>query len=773
MTPPSELTFGGATLSLMIGVPIAPLTPTVAGDVTAWTTQPPLPAGLSINAATGTISGTPTGATEFRDYIVTAANDGGSTTVILPLGVAPPLRHLIAGGDSMSSVEMFRVDALTGTAAHDGWFETESGLKALASHPSVSVAYAVVSTTPPQLYVYHVRADTIVPARIQSFDVSESSTYGITVDTSGRSLIVTAEDTNELNVFSLAPAPDGRVIGAATVIPTEDAPRFPTFAQDGENLVLAHGSDSASFGLSTYALDAQGIPTGAPRDLILNGFEPKALAAIRGRLFLGMSGFGANTLLPMDLVDGTLVPDGGGSKDLGNGEPLALAVQPTGRSLVILLGGPDPAAQRFELENETLQLGDSGALFSLGAVPSALTYDSTGRFLFISAAGLDGLLAFETDPSNGSLFSRGAFRTRSGADHLAVVVGPEPVKATVRGVFVTDKGPQINPGISDGGIHQFAMDPNTGELNTSALELPVGNDPGEMLVDPRGSLLFALDIPAQALWSLQVNGDGILDLSMSTVLSTPIDPRTMALNPLGAVLYLATGGAQASPTVHAYSVNPTTGELSLIAAKTLGFTPSILIPDPTGRWLIAADASSGLLASIPVNADGSLDLMGSVRSLTVTGGPAAISFSRNGQDFFVAFSDAHIIRGYRLEADSGLISTNSGSLGTGYEIDTGGLSEPIDIVHHPFQPWLFATLGGTGDVIQVDYSEATSSAITAGISMADLEVSPLGRFLFLVDDADRSISGLRIGPDGVMTLLPSAPHLLNNPVTVRANVSWE
>jgi len=94
-------------------------------------------------------------------------------------------------------------------------------------------------------------------------------------------------------------------------------------------------------------------------------------------------------------------------------------------------------------------------------------------------------------------------------------------------------------------------------------------------------------------------------------------------------------------------------------------------------------------------------------------------------------------------------------------------------VHHPFETWIFATLGGTGDVIQCDYSNGTSGATAAGISLGDLEISPLGRFLFVVDNDDRSVCGLRIGVDGLPVLQTSAPHVLDNPVVVRASVSWE
>jgi hypothetical protein len=53
--------------------------PTVSGSVDSFTVVPALPAGLSFNKTTGTISGLPTATSAATNYIVTAQNAGGST----------------------------------------------------------------------------------------------------------------------------------------------------------------------------------------------------------------------------------------------------------------------------------------------------------------------------------------------------------------------------------------------------------------------------------------------------------------------------------------------------------------------------------------------------------------------------------------------------------------------------------------------------------------------------------------------------------------------
>ena len=62
------------------------------GDVVSWTVSPTLPAGLSLDSATGTISGTPTSTSPSTIYTVTATNTGGSAsaTITIIVNDAPP-----------------------------------------------------------------------------------------------------------------------------------------------------------------------------------------------------------------------------------------------------------------------------------------------------------------------------------------------------------------------------------------------------------------------------------------------------------------------------------------------------------------------------------------------------------------------------------------------------------------------------------------------------------------------------------------------------------
>jgi hypothetical protein len=84
--PPSNLSYA-SPVTAVVGVPLAPLLPSVTGSVTAYSVAPALPAGLSFNTATGAISGAPDASVAQATYVVTASNSSGSTTFAISLAV--------------------------------------------------------------------------------------------------------------------------------------------------------------------------------------------------------------------------------------------------------------------------------------------------------------------------------------------------------------------------------------------------------------------------------------------------------------------------------------------------------------------------------------------------------------------------------------------------------------------------------------------------------------------------------------------------------------
>ena len=84
---PANLSYPQTTIAANVGQSIATDTPTVTGTVSSYSVSPALPAGLSLSASTGAISGIPTTVTTQASYTVTAANSAGSTTASVQIVV--------------------------------------------------------------------------------------------------------------------------------------------------------------------------------------------------------------------------------------------------------------------------------------------------------------------------------------------------------------------------------------------------------------------------------------------------------------------------------------------------------------------------------------------------------------------------------------------------------------------------------------------------------------------------------------------------------------
>ncbi|MCG6194168.1 putative Ig domain-containing protein [Leptospira sp. FAT2] len=84
---PPQLSFSYPTSSyrLIKNVPVVPICPDIQGDLSNFSITPPLPAGLVINPATGTITGSPASPLPVTSYQVTASNSSKSFSVSLNL----------------------------------------------------------------------------------------------------------------------------------------------------------------------------------------------------------------------------------------------------------------------------------------------------------------------------------------------------------------------------------------------------------------------------------------------------------------------------------------------------------------------------------------------------------------------------------------------------------------------------------------------------------------------------------------------------------------
>jgi hypothetical protein len=105
---PSQLLYPQTTIYATPGISITPLTPSVSGTVKSYSSSPALPAGLTLDQTTGTISGTPTVAAPKTTYIISASNSGGSATaqITITVAAAPTVVLELGHGATVSAVQL-------------------------------------------------------------------------------------------------------------------------------------------------------------------------------------------------------------------------------------------------------------------------------------------------------------------------------------------------------------------------------------------------------------------------------------------------------------------------------------------------------------------------------------------------------------------------------------------------------------------------------------------------------------------------------------------
>ena len=115
---------------LQIGIPMAPLKPMGTDYLTRFSVSPALPEGLSIDALTGTISGTPTKPSPDTYYVVT----GADSELYRQYGLTMRVGDTAAGTASTASFECVHSGGFVGTFATDA-SSPNYGLVAIAFTP--------------------------------------------------------------------------------------------------------------------------------------------------------------------------------------------------------------------------------------------------------------------------------------------------------------------------------------------------------------------------------------------------------------------------------------------------------------------------------------------------------------------------------------------------------------------------------------------------------------------------------------------------------------
>lgn len=205
-------------------------------------------------------------------------------------------------------------------------------------------------------------------------------------------------------------------------------------------------------------------------------------------------------------------------------------------------------------------------------------------------------------------------------------------------------------------------------------------------------------------------------------------------------------------SISAFSFDKTTGKLVEINRQfTGGDHPCYVEIDKTGKWVFAANYSSGSFSTFKVNNDGSLDSLALLIQNTGSGVNRerqdkphvhCTYMSPDNQWLFVADLGIDQVNVYRFDPATGIKAQRSALLGT----KPG--SGPRHVTFHPNGKYGYLIEELTGEVIFFSFDKTTGnlatqqsiSTIPAGqkgyAGSADIHVSPDGKFLYATNRGD-------------------------------------
>ena len=288
----------------------------------------------------------------------------------------------------------------------------------------------------------------------------------------------------------------------------------------------------------------------------------------------------------------------------------------------------------------------------------------------------------------------------------------------------------------DGAIHAYRLDPAAGKLKPVSRTTDIEH-PFFMAVSPDRRLMYAIHAPGKF-------------------------------------------GGKSHEQVAAYEIVDHTGRLKLLNRQSaLGSAACYLDIGTGGKTVVVANYSTGSVASLPVQEDGSLDKVssfiqhqGSSVNPTRQQGPHAHCIVVSPDNRFVYSADLGLdqVLCYRLDETSAKLSPNSKPFAK-----TSPGAGPRHLTFHPNGQWMYVINELDNTVTTFDYDsgsgalaeQQTISTLPDGFDgtsyCADVKITPNGRFLYGTNRGHDSIAAYRLGDDGQLTLLKIEPSLGKGP----------
>ncbi|WP_240928383.1 lactonase family protein [Thalassoroseus pseudoceratinae] len=273
------------------------------------------------------------------------------------------------------------------------------------------------------------------------------------------------------------------------------------------------------------------------------------------------------------------------------------------------------------------------------------------------------------------------------------------------------------------------------------------------------------------------------------------NPFFLAISPNGEFLYSIDAekfGGTENEFVAAYKINGRDGKLTRLNRQSaLGTASCYLDVDATGKTVVVANYSTGSIAALPIEKDGSLGKAASFLQHTGSSvdpkrqtGPNAHCIVVSPDHRFALAADLGIdkILVYRLKANTAEMTANPAQAFVKLPPGSG----PRHLTFHPNgrRVYVVNELSNTIAFFNYNADDGTlekkqvistlPKEFSGRTHTADVKITPDGRFLYATNRGHDSIAIYKIAEDGRLTLSRIAPSLGSGPqnLLVTPNGRW-